>query len=111
MSIQAIAANTSLHHAVARSGGPNVREIHGNSNLPTDPGTGNISSSEQAKTERHSMSNFVLTAGHGLKLASAQSSVVCIATIKLASHSEPASEIVQQRETTGVHLTAHISGT
>lgn len=108
MLIHVIAAKTLLSHAASRSGEPSVGEIHRDSYLAANPRAGNIFASEQAETERYAMSNFVLTSSHGLKLASAQVSAVGVTAVKLASESELAGEIVQQREATGIYMTTSV---
>src|SRR5882724_1606794 len=93
----------------------NVGEIHGEPDLAAEPGACNIFASEHAEIERHAVANCVLTANQSLELALAQIPVIGEPTVDLAAERQPASEVMQDRETSCVNvatraLDAHRTG-
>ena len=62
-----------------------IREIHGEPDLATDPGTRNILASEQTETEGQAVADRVLASGHRLKLPSPQIPAVGVRAVNLAS--------------------------
>src|SRR5271169_5148196 len=100
------AVNTSGRAAMA--GSPEVREVQREPDLAADLRTGDIFASEHAKTKTQTIAKLVLAARHGLKLTFAEIRVFRIAAIQLASESEPAAEVVQQGNASGIHLTARV---
>jgi hypothetical protein len=81
-------------------------KIHGEAELPADPWARLVLTSQQAEGETETIANRVLTSHQTLQLASAESNVVRYAAIDLAPKSQPRVEVVHQRETSRVHMSA-----
>jgi len=82
-----------------------IGKIHGEPDLSTDPRARDILAAENTEIKANAAPNEILAAGHSLELASAESPIIRVPAVKLATECEPAREIVQQRNTSCVNMT------
>ena len=83
-----------------------IRKIHRKADLASNPWSRDIFSEEQTKIKSHAIANPVLAPNHGLELPSAQISVVCKATVNFTPQCQSNTDIVQDREASGINMTA-----
>jgi hypothetical protein len=84
----------------------NGREIHGESKLGADAGTGYIFASEYAEVKSEAIANFALATDKNLELASAEIAIGGEPSVNLGAEGEPRREVVEKRETPGVDVAA-----
>src|SRR5690349_3150178 len=89
----------------ARGGrAPDIREIHGEADLASDAGTGDVLPSQHSEVEGHAVSKLNLAADHRLELAPGQVGIGTVSTEEFSPEREPGGEVVENRHATGNHV-------
>src|SRR5579884_2312794 len=83
-----------------------VGEVHGESDLSSDAGTGDVPAAQDAEREAQAGAHGALAAKQNLKLTSAEIAVNVVAAVDFRAERQARAEVVQNREATGKDVAA-----